>query len=119
MLTSAPPPSQPGHRRPRSPQTELSQPYVGTLLAKARERWAKSARPVTAVRVTVREILDRHGRVMEASQLAAALLAERGCALGDATARLAVAQACLPPRSRPRSTWRTHGSITAGRERKS
>ncbi len=76
-------------------QTELSQPYVGTLLAKARERWAKSARPVTAVRVTVREILDRHGRVMEASQLAAALLAERGCALGDATARLAVAQACL------------------------
>ena len=65
------------------------------LLAKARERWTKSARPVTAVRVTVREILDRHGRVMEASQLAAALLAERGCALGDAAARLAVAQACL------------------------
>ena len=76
-------------------QAALSPPDVASLLAKARDRWTKSLPAVTALRKTVREILDQHGRVMESGHLAAALLAERGCALGDAAARLAVAQACL------------------------
>jgi hypothetical protein len=73
----------------------LSPAHVSDLLARARERWTKSLPAVTKLRVTVREILERHGRVMESRHLAAALLAERGCTLGDDTARLAVAQACL------------------------
>ncbi|MGH3274838.1 MAG: protein kinase domain-containing protein, partial [Streptosporangiaceae bacterium] len=76
-------------------QTGLSQPYVGSLLGKARERWTKSVRPVTALRITVLDILTRRGRVMEAGQLAAALLAERGSGLDDPAARLALAEACL------------------------
>ena len=76
-------------------QATLSSPYVASLLAQARERWTKSLPAVTALRKTVREILHQHGRVMESGHLAAALLAQRGCALGDATARLAVAEACL------------------------
>ena len=76
-------------------ETGLSQPYVGSLLGKARERWTKSVRPVTELRKTVLEILARRGRVMEAGQLAAALLAERGSGLDDPSARLALAQACL------------------------
>jgi serine/threonine protein kinase len=76
-------------------ETGLSQPYVGSLLGKARERWTKSVRPVTELRKTVLEILARRGRVMEAGQLAAALLAERGSGLDDPAARLALAQACL------------------------
>ena len=76
-------------------QAELSLAQVSDLLAKARERWTKSLPAVTRLRVTVREILERHGRVMESRYLAAALLAERGCALADGAARLAMAQACL------------------------
>ena len=76
-------------------ETGLSQPYVGSLLGKARERWTKSVKPVTALRATVLEILARRGRVMEAGQLAAALLAERGSGLDDPAARLALAQACV------------------------
>lgn len=76
-------------------ETGLSPSQVGSLLAKARERWTKSLPAVTALRKTIRDILDRHGRVMESTHLAAALLAERGCGLGDTAARLAVAQACL------------------------
>jgi serine/threonine protein kinase len=75
--------------------TGLTSGYVSDLLGKARERWTKSLPAVTKLRGTVREMLDRHGRVMESRHLAAALLAERGCALADDTARLAVAQACL------------------------
>jgi len=76
-------------------ETGLSQPYVGSLLGKARERWTKSIKPVTDLRKTVLEILSRRGRVMEAAQLAAAVLAERGSGLNDPAARLALAQACL------------------------
>ena len=76
-------------------ETGLSQPYVGSLLGKARERWTKSVKPVTALRATVLEILARRGRVMEAGQLAAALLAERGSGLDDPAARLALAEACV------------------------
>ncbi len=47
-------------------ETGLSQPYVGSLLGKARERWTKSVKPVTELRKTVLEILARRGRVMEA-----------------------------------------------------
>jgi serine/threonine protein kinase len=76
-------------------ETGLSQAYVGSLLGKARERWTKSVKPVTALRKTVLEILSRRGRVMEAGQLAASLLAERGSGLDVPAARLALAQACL------------------------
>jgi serine/threonine protein kinase len=76
-------------------ETGLSQPYVGSLLGKARERWTKSVRPMTTLRTTVLEILAQHGRVMEAGQLAAALLADRGSVLDDPATRLALAQACV------------------------
>jgi serine/threonine protein kinase len=76
-------------------QAELPPRYVNDLLAKARTRWAKSLPSVTKLRIAVRGILDLHGRVMESQHLAAALLAERGCALADDGARLALAQACL------------------------
>jgi serine/threonine protein kinase len=76
-------------------ETGLSQPYVGSLLGKARERWTKSVKPVTELRKTVLEILARRGRVMEVGQLAAALLAERGSGLDDPVVRIALAQACL------------------------
>ncbi len=69
--------------------------YVTSLLAQARERWTKSLPEVTRLRITVRELLNRHGRVMESEHLATALLAERGCGLDGETARLAVAQASL------------------------
>lgn len=76
-------------------QASLSPAQLGDLLARARARWTKSLPAVTKLRLTVREILERHGRVMESRYLAAALLAERGCSVGDGTARLAIAQACL------------------------
>src|SRR5258708_24831718 len=76
-------------------ETGLSQPYVGSLLGKAREPWPKSVRPVTELRKTVLEILARRGRGMEAGQLAAALLAERGSGPPEPAARLPIAPACL------------------------
>jgi serine/threonine protein kinase len=74
---------------------ELPPEYVSELLARARTRWTKSLPAVTRLRITAREILEQHGRVLESRHLAAALLADRGCALADDGARLAVAQACL------------------------
>lgn len=76
-------------------EVAFSPAQLSDLLARARARWTKSLPAVTKLRITVREILERHGRVMESRYLAAALLAERGCALGDGTARFAMAQACL------------------------
>ena len=73
----------------------ISQPHVGTLLAKARTRWTKSVRAVTALRTTVLELLNQHGRVMEVGQLAAALLAARGSEMDDPAVRLALAEACV------------------------
>ncbi|WP_158566737.1 BREX system serine/threonine kinase PglW [Actinomadura craniellae] len=74
---------------------EMDPSQVARLLGAARARWTKSARAVTALRATVLELLNAHGRVMEAGQLAAALLAARGCALDDPAARQAVAAACV------------------------
>jgi serine/threonine protein kinase len=73
----------------------ISQPHVGTLLAKARTRWMKSVPAVTALRGTVLELLNQHGRVMEVGQLAAALLASRGSEMDDPAVRHALAEACV------------------------
>ncbi|WP_242884429.1 BREX system serine/threonine kinase PglW [Actinomadura litoris] len=76
-------------------ELDLSQPHVARLLGNARKRWIKSVPAVTALRGTVLELLQAHGRVMEAHRLAAALLAERGSELDDPAARRALAGACL------------------------
>ena len=86
---------------PWAPLSQVAKPfgdgvaYVGTVLAKARKRWAKDTPALTALRTTVLELLAEHGRVMEAENLAAALLTRRGSALNDAKARQALATACL------------------------
>ncbi|MFI0483118.1 BREX system serine/threonine kinase PglW [Actinomadura sp. 9N215] len=76
-------------------ELDLSQPHVNRLLGNARNRWAKSVPAVTALRATLLDVLQAHGRVMEAHRLAAALLAERGSELDDPAARRALASACL------------------------
>lgn len=76
-------------------EVDLSQPHVARLLGTARNRWIKSVPAVTALRASVLELLQTHGRVMEARRLAAALLAERGSDLDDPAARRALAGACL------------------------
>ncbi len=73
----------------------LSAGDVDTFLTKARERWTKSVPAMTALRATLLELLADHGRVMEARQLAEALLAARGSELDDTSTRLALAQACV------------------------
>ncbi len=76
-------------------EVDLSQPHVARLLGAARNRWIKSVPAVTALRATVLELLQAHGRVMEADRLAAALLADRGSELDEPAARRALAGACL------------------------
>ncbi|GAA4240570.1 BREX system serine/threonine kinase PglW [Actinomadura meridiana] len=76
-------------------ELELGQPHVARLLGNARTRWSKSVPAVTALRATVLDVLQAHGRVMEAHRLAAALLAERGSDLDDPAARRVLAAACL------------------------
>ncbi|MBA9005010.1 BREX system serine/threonine kinase PglW [Thermomonospora cellulosilytica] len=73
----------------------VTQPQVARALASARVRWTKNVPAVTALRATVLEILQAHGRVMEAGRLAAALLAARGSLLEDRAARRALAAGCL------------------------
>ncbi|WP_157995788.1 BREX system serine/threonine kinase PglW [Thermomonospora amylolytica] len=93
---------QPAETKPWDPLSKVAQAfgsddlaYVGTVLAKARQRWTKDNPALTALRRTVLELLVEHGRVMEAGQLAAALLTRRGCVLNDPQARLTLAAACL------------------------
>ncbi|TDC96965.1 BREX system serine/threonine kinase PglW [Actinomadura sp. 7K507] len=76
-------------------EVELSQPHVARLLGSARKRWIKSVPAVTALRATVLEVLQAHGRIMEAHRLGAALLGGRGSELDDPAARRALAGACL------------------------
>jgi serine/threonine protein kinase len=73
----------------------LSASDVSVFLTGARERWRKSVPAVTALRTTLLDLLGEHGRVMEARQLAEALLAVRGSELDDPATRLALAQACV------------------------
>ena len=63
--------------------TGRGQEEVTGLLARLRERWAKSVPAVTAVREDVVAILAEHGRVLEGNQIAAALLMRRGSDLED------------------------------------
>lgn len=86
--------------RPWAPQKEIatllgvSPGYVGHLVGKARDRWAKDP-AVTALRKELLSVLADNGRVMEVSELAAELLARRGSALEDAAARLSLAAAAV------------------------
>lgn len=73
---------------------KLSQPYVATLLGRARERWAREPL-LTAVRLELVELLAESGRVMEVAELAVEVLARRGSALDAADARLALAGAAV------------------------
>ncbi len=72
----------------------LSDDRVAGLLARFRERWAKSAPALTSLRGDVVTILGEHGRVLEAGQIAAALLARRGSELAEPAPRLALAAVC-------------------------
>ena len=94
----------------------VSQPYVASLMARARERWAKSVPAVTPLREDVADILGEHGRVLEADQIAAALLARRGSELDDPKARQALALGCVRAAidteerlANPRLLYRRHG----------
>ncbi|WP_052424041.1 BREX system serine/threonine kinase PglW [Nonomuraea candida] len=73
----------------------LKSTYVATVLAETRERWSKSVPVTTALRRDVAEILAENGRIMEAGQVAAALLTRRGSDLDDESLRLAYAAACV------------------------
>jgi serine/threonine protein kinase len=75
-------------------QAGLGQEEVTSLLARLRERWAKSVPAVTRMRADVVEILADHGRVLEGRQIAAALLLRRGSDLDNPLARLDLAGAC-------------------------
>jgi serine/threonine protein kinase len=95
----------------------LSLREVGDLLGDARKRWARGVKAITALRATVRRVLVEHGRVMEAGQLAAALLGVRGSALDDPATRLALAGACVRAAVEaeeyledPRLAWRRNGT---------
>lgn len=72
----------------------LSDDQVAGLLTRFRERWAKSVPPLTSLRKDVVDILGEHGRVLEARQVAAALLACRGSELDEPAARLTLAAVC-------------------------
>jgi serine/threonine protein kinase len=74
--------------------TGRSQEEVSGLLARLRERWAKSVPAVTAVREDVLAILAEHGRVLADHQIAAALLMRRGSDLEDPADRLNLAGVC-------------------------
>ncbi|WP_434582334.1 BREX system serine/threonine kinase PglW [Carbonactinospora thermoautotrophica] len=71
-----------------------SQPYVAQLLRRSRERWSRSPL-VTALRAELVEILAANGRVMEAGELAAEMLARRGSSLVGPAERLALAGAAV------------------------
>jgi len=94
----------------------VSQPYVANLMARARERWGKSVPAVTPLREDVADILGEHGRVLEAGQIAAALLARRGSELDEPNARQALALGCVRAvieteerLANPRLLYRRHG----------
>ncbi|MEV7005862.1 BREX system serine/threonine kinase PglW [Streptosporangium sp. NPDC051022] len=86
--------------KPWAPQRDIgelvgvSSGYVGSVLKRARERWAKDS-AVTALRHDLLRILADNGRIMEFSELAAELLARRGSALEEPAARLALAAAAV------------------------
>ncbi len=103
-------------RREIAEHIGISQPYVGSLMSKARERWAKSVLAMTPLREDVADILGEHGRILEAGQIAAALLARRGSDLDDPAARLALALGCVRAAidteerlANPRLRYRRHG----------
>ncbi|MEV0168770.1 BREX system serine/threonine kinase PglW [Nonomuraea fuscirosea] len=73
----------------------LDRAYVTNVLAETRERWVKSVRVTTALRKDVIDILRESGRVLEAKQIAVALLARRGSGLEEENVRLAYAEACV------------------------
>ncbi|GAA4919026.1 serine/threonine protein kinase [Stackebrandtia albiflava] len=77
-------------------QAEVSVAEVSNALTRVvNDRWKKSVVGVSALRLTVVELLENHGRVMSAEALARALLAVRGSDLTDPEERLNRASACL------------------------
>jgi len=75
--------------------TGLTETEVTAHLDRLRNRWQKSVKPLTSVREDLVEILQAHGRVLGARQLAAGLLAKRGAKDGDPADRLRLAAICV------------------------
>ncbi|MBO0892081.1 MAG: BREX system serine/threonine kinase PglW, partial [Acidothermales bacterium] len=73
----------------------VHQSTVAQTLGKARQSWLKLGKIMSAMREDVLAILDDHGRVLGAAQLAGELLNLRGCTSDDPTARRAYAEAAV------------------------
>lgn len=73
---------------------QISREALAAALAKARERWLKTP-AFTDLRAQIHSLLQGHGEVMTHRELAEALLALRGSALGDDAARLSQASAVV------------------------
>lgn len=73
----------------------LHQPHVATIWNDSRQRWNKLGALMKDLRDDVVAIIDGHGGVMEAGQIAVELLARRGCGLENPVARQAYAGAAV------------------------
>lgn len=73
---------------------QISREALAAALGKARERWLKTP-AFTELRAQVLSLLEGHGQVMTHRELAEALLALRGSALGEDAARLTQASAVV------------------------
>jgi serine/threonine protein kinase len=73
----------------------LAKEEVVAHLDRLRNRWAKSVPALTPLREDLLQMLADYGRILEWRQLAAALLARRGCDLEDADARMTLGGVCI------------------------
>lgn len=73
---------------------DVDRATLAAALVKARERWLKN-KAFTELRSQFEALLATQGQVMTAQELAAALLALRGCALQDDAERLRLASAVV------------------------
>jgi serine/threonine protein kinase len=73
---------------------QITREALAAALAKARERWLKTP-AFTELRAQMQSLLQGHGEVMTHRELAEALLALRGSALGEDAARLGQASAVV------------------------
>lgn len=73
---------------------QISREAFARALTTARSRWQQQ-KPLTELRAQIRTLLDSHGAVMTHRELADAILALRGSALGEESARTRQASAVL------------------------
>jgi serine/threonine protein kinase len=102
----------------------LTRARIGQVVTKARARWIKDP-SITRLRNDVAELLESHGRVMTAAELAQALLTTRGSEAAEPhrTERaMAVARAALEAereRSEPRFTEFRFGALLVALDERS